>query len=148
MSVTVEMNFDLKKIKLNLSKELNFVGQIIKKDHYQRLEEGKAVNGSGMQQLQPATIKRKGNSKILVDSGKMRNLIVKKASSKKQIVEVHPGRREKYKNSKVTMADVGRFHQEGAGSLPVREWFGISEDAEARAYKLIEQRIEQEINRA
>ena len=148
MSVTVEMNFDLKKIKLNLSKELNFVGQIIKKDHYQRLEKGKAVDGSGMQQLQPATIKRKGNSKILVDSGKMRHLNIVKATSKKQVVQVHPGRREKYKNSKVTMADVGAYHQEGRGTLPERIWFGISEDAEARALKLIEQRIEQEINRA
>tara|TARA_Y100000310_G_scaffold282096_1_gene303095 strand:+ start:1749 stop:2192 length:444 start_codon:yes stop_codon:yes gene_type:complete len=147
MSVEVTMDFDLDKINLDLHKELNFIGEIIKKDHYQRLEKGKGVKG-GMQQLRPSTVKKKGHGKILVDTGKMRNLVIEEATRANQMVEVHPGRIEKYKGSNVTMADVGGFHQEGGGNLPKREWFGITKDAEKRALKHIELRIEQEIRRA
>ena len=85
--------------------------------------------------------------KILVATGGMRNLEIVKATRDLPFIEVHPGRIKKYKGTNLTQADVGAKHQYGIG-VPVREWFGISEDAEARAYKLIEQRIEQEINRA
>ena len=85
--------------------------------------------------------------KILVATGGMRNLEIVKATRDLPFIEVHPGRIKKYKGTNLTQADVGYKHQYGVG-VPVREWFGISEKAEARAYKLIEQRIEQEINRA
>ena len=147
MNVEVTMDFNLAKINLDLSKELNTIGQIIKKDHYQRLESGQGVKG-GMQQLRSSTIKKKGHGKILVDTGKMRNLVIEEATKANQMVEIHPGRKERYKGSNVTMSDVGGFHQSGAGNLPKREWFGITKDAEKRAFKHIELRIEQEINRA
>ena len=38
-------NFDLKKINLDLTKELNQAGQIIKEDHFQRLDRGQGVDG-------------------------------------------------------------------------------------------------------
>ena len=146
MNVEVTMDFNLAKINLDLSKELNAIGQIIKKDHYQRLESGQGVKG-GMQQLRRSTVKKKGHSKILVDTGKMRNLVIEEATKANQMVEIHPGRKERYKGSNVTMSDVGGFHQSGGGNLPKREQFGNSKEAEARAIKHIELRIGQEINR-
>ena len=148
MSVKVEMDFDLTKINLDLSRELNFIGDIIRKDHFQRLEKGKGVNGAGMQPLKTATIRKKGSNKILVDSGKMRKLKLKKATTNNQIAEVHPGKIQKYKNSNLTMSDVGELHQYGTKNLPVREWFGISVDAEQRSLRHIELRIEEEIKNA
>ena len=148
MSVTVEMDFDLKRINFNFSKELNKVGEIIKRDHYQRLERGEGVDGSQMKSLSPNTISAKGNNKILVDTGQMRNLVFDKASKTNQAVVIHPGERRRYKGANVTMSDVGGFHQKGNTNLPKREWFGISNDANQRSERLMEERIEQELRRA
>jgi len=146
MGVKVEKNFDLSRIKFDLSKELNLAGQIIRKDHFQRLEKGQGVNGNKMEELKPTTIKRKGSSKILVDTGKMRNLVIKKANKKNQVVEIFPGK--KATRNGVTNQEIGYYHQTGAGHLPEREWFGISKQAEIDAIKMVEMRIEQELNRA
>ena len=45
MSIKGDWNFDLNKINLDLSKELNRVAQLIRKDHHQRLEKGDGVDG-------------------------------------------------------------------------------------------------------
>lgn len=173
----MKMDFSLGKINLDFKKELNLVGQIIKKDHFKRLENGKGVSGGQMKPLKPSTVRAKGNDKILVDSGKMRNLVIDKATRTNQTVMVHPGKKQRYKGTGVTMYDVGGFHQggtssytitpKGAGTLAFmgsdgmvftkkvnhpglakREWFGISKKAEADAIKMIELKIEREIRRA
>ena len=141
MSVTVEMNFDLGRINLDFSKELNKAGTIIKRDHFQRLEKGQGVKGA----LKPS---KKKNGKTLVRTGKMRNLVIEEATKQNQETNIHPGEKRFYPGTSVTMSDVGGFHQTGAGNLPVREWFGISKNAEKKSIKLMELRIEQEIRRA
>lgn len=144
--IKIEKNFDLGKIDLDVHKELNLVGGIIKKDHYQRLEKGQGINGK-MQPLAGSTIKRKGHGKILVNSGKMRNLIIDKATKTNQQVVIHPGT-SSYPKSNVSMDEVGEFHQRGGKHLPKREWFGITDKVEKDAFRLIEMRIERELNRA
>jgi len=150
IDIDVKMSFDLKKINLDLHRELNTAGLIIRRDHYQRLEKGKDIYGSVMTRLKSATIKRKGSSKILVDTGQMRNLVIEKATKLSQTVEVHPGRIRKYKGTNVTMSDVGGFHQKGytPNNLPKREWFGITLDAESRILQSIEDKIERQLIRA
>ena len=134
-------NFDLKKINLDLTKELNQAGQIIKEDHFQRLERGQGVSG-------PMIPSQKKSGKTLVDTGKMRKLVIEKATKMNQEVEIHPGRKQTYPGTDVTMSDVGGFHQSGAGNLPVREWFGITKKSEQRIVKMMELEIEREIKRA
>ena len=134
-------NFDLKKINLDLTKELNQAGQIIKEDHFQRLERGQGVSG-------PMIPSQKKSGKTLVDTGKMRKLVIDKATKMNQEVEIHPGRKQTYPGTDVTMSDVGGFHQSGAGNLPVREWFGITKKSEQRIMKMKELEIEREIKRA
>lgn len=140
MKPKIEMNFDLKKLKLDLTKELNDAGRIVREDHFQRLERGMGVNGR-MKKLKDSTIKRKGHDQILVDTGKMRNLVLNKASKVKQLVTLHPGKKQKRKGG-VTNADIGLFHQQGGTRLPKREWFGITKKAEKRAIKMIELKID------
>ena len=140
-AVTVTKNFDLNRINLDLTKELNTSGQIVRKDHFQRLEQGLGVKGV----LTPS---KKATGKTLVRTGKMRNLVVDKATKAKQQVNIHPGEKQKYPNSNVTMSDVGSFHQEGAGNLPKREWFGITVKAEKDIMKMVELEIERQIKRA
>jgi phage gpG-like protein len=134
-------NFDLKKINLDLTKELNLAGQIIKTDHFKRLDRGMGVSG-------PMLPSKKTSGKTLVRSGKMRKLVIDKATKMNQEVVVHPGEKQTYKGTDVTMSDVGGFHQFGAGNLPVREWFGITKKAEKRIVKMMELEIEREIKRA
>ena len=140
-AITVTRNFDLNKINLDLTKELNTSGQIVRKDHFQRLERGLGVKGA----LTPS---KKATGKTLVRTGKMRNLVVDKATKAKQEVNIHPGEKQTYPNSNVTMSDVGSFHQEGAGNLPKREWFGITVKAEKDIMKMVELEIERQIKRA
>ena len=140
-AITVTRNFNLNKINLDLTKELNTAGQIVRKDHFQRLEGGLGIKGA----LTPS---KKAIGKTLVRTGKMRNLVVDKATKVKQEVNIHPGEKQTYPNSKVTMSDVGSFHQEGAGNLPKREWFGITKKAEKDIIKMVELEIERQIKRA
>jgi len=140
-AITMTKDFDLKKINLDLTKELNLAGQIIKEDHFKRLDKGQGVSG-------PMIPSQKTSGKTLVNTGKMRKLVIDKATKMNQEVVVHPGEKQTYKGTDVTMSDVGGFHQFGAGNLPVREWFGITKKVEKRIVKMMELEIEREIKRA
>jgi len=140
-AITMTKDFDLKKINLDLTKELNLAGQIIKEDHFKRLDRGQGVSG-------PMIPSQKTSGKTLVNTGKMRKLVIDKATKMNQEVVVHPGEKQTYKGTDVTMSDVGGFHQFGAGNLPVREWFGITKKVEKRIVKMMELEIEREIKRA
>ena len=140
-SLNITKNFDLKKIKFDLTKELNIGGFIVRQDHIDRLDRGLGVDGRAMQKLKKSTVKAKGSNQILVDTDKMRRLNVKKATPTKQIVLIEPGAKRRYPKTNVTPKQVGRWHQEGAGSLPKREWFGISKTAEKRVIKQAERKI-------
>jgi hypothetical protein len=83
-AIVVTTDFDLNKITLDLTKELNRAGEIIHEDHFQRLERGQGVKGA----LVPS---KKASGKTLVNTGKMRNLVTKKATKQKQEVNLHPG---------------------------------------------------------
>ena len=145
MDVKMEMKFDLNKIKLDLHRELNSSGNIIKQDHFTRLERGMGVNGP-MKNLAPSTIEAKGFDQILVDTGKMRNLVIEEATKSDQTVTLYPGKKEL--RGKVTNQQIGAFHQEGGGNLPKREWFGITKKVENRCNKIIEDRIDKILKNA
>lgn len=139
-ALVLEKHFDLSKIKLDLSKELNFAGDIIVKDHFKRLNVGTDVNGKGLKLLKQSTINKKGNDQVLVDEDKMRKLVRSRASKSKQFVNIHPGKKQL--RGKVTNQQIGLYHQTGAGNLPKREWFGITKKAEQQCLKAVELRIE------
>ena len=50
-SLNITKNFDLKKIKFDLTKELNIGGFIVRQDHIDRLDRGLGVDGRAMQIL-------------------------------------------------------------------------------------------------
>ena len=145
LNINLSKKFNLKKIKLNLSRELNEAGKIIRKDHITRLERGMGADGNRMENLADSTIEAKGFDQILVNTGKMRNLVIERATAKKQEVVLYPGRKEK--RGKVTNQQIGGFHQHGKG-VPKREWFGISQDAEKKAMRAIKLKIEKALRNA
>ncbi len=148
MSVTVTKNFDLGKINLDLSRELNEAADVVVLDIENGIKYGRDITGSPMAKLQPDTIadkRKKGYSSprtALFATGTMKKAYVpkgKRANKTRQVVEIIPAKKRK---------DIGVYHQKGGGNLPKREWFGISKTAEKRAYKAMELRIEQELRRA
>ena len=145
LNIDIRKKFNLGRVNLKLTKELNEAGRIIRKDHVTRLERGMGVDGNRMQELADATIEAKGFDQILVNTGKMRNLVIERATAKKQEVILHPGKKEK--RGKVTNKQIGGFHQHGKG-VPKREWFGISQDAEKKAMKAIELKIDRVLRNA
>ena len=74
-AITIERNFNLNKITLDLTKELNRSAQIIKTDHFERLESGQGVKSA----LVPS---KKKSGKTLVNTGKMKE---QQNKSKKQM---------------------------------------------------------------
>ena len=145
LNIDIRKKFNLGSVNLKLTKELNEAGRIIRKDHVTRLERGMGVDGNRMQELADATIEAKGFDQILVNTGKMRNLVIERATAKKQEVILYPGRKEK--RGKVTNQQIGGFHQHGK-KVPKREWFGISQDAEKKAMRAIELKIDRVLRNA
>ena len=148
IGLRVEKNFDLGKIKLDLSKELNMSADIIILDIENGINYGRDINGTKFKKLAPSTIrgKRLGGSKTpriaLSDKEIMKKVYVpsgKRATQSNQSVEIIPPKKR---------ADIGVYHQTGNPVLPKREWFGISKTAESRAFKMIELMIEKEIRDA
>lgn len=146
-NINITKNFNLNNINLDLSKELNYAGDIIVKDHFTRLERGQDANEKPMEKLADSTIDAKGFNQILVHKDKMRHLVRTDASKRKQYVTIHPGDKQKRKGGN-TNADIALFHQEGGPNLPKREWFGISKNAEKRSLKLMEDKIVRAIRNA
>tara|TARA_R100000008_G_scaffold13084_1_gene6471 strand:- start:442 stop:891 length:450 start_codon:yes stop_codon:yes gene_type:complete len=145
--INIAKNFNLNNITLDLSKELNYAGDIIVKDHVARLERGQDANEKQMKPLAESTIKAKGFNQILVEKDKMRHLVRTKASASKQSVTIKPGDKEKRKGG-LTNIEIAAFHQEGGPNLPKREWFGISRKAEKKAMDMVEKRIDKMIKNA
>ena len=145
LNIDIRKKFNLGRVNLKLTKELNEAGRIIRKDHVTRLERGMGVDGNRMQELADSTIEAKGFDQILVNTGKMRNLEIERATAKKQEVILYPGKKEK--RGKVTNQQIGGFHQRGDG-VPERKWFGISQDVEKKAMKAIELKIDRVLRNA
>ncbi len=139
-AVEVEMNFNLGKIQLDFSKELNRAAEIITKDIVNGIEMGGNF-GKKWKRNAPSTIARKGFDKPLYDTGTMQWLPKKKKATPQNqevIIGVSPKRKM-----------VGAIHNYGLNpQIPQREWFGISEKAKSEIYTMIEEKIKLEIQRA
>lgn len=148
MSVTIEKNFNLRKIDLDMSRELNEAADVIVLDIEKGIKAGRDITGSPMTKLRPETIaykRKKGYQSprtALHATGIMKKVYIpkdKRATKSRQVAEIIVAKKRD---------DVGVYHQKGGGNLPKREWFGISKTAERRAYNLLEMRVEQELRRA
>ncbi len=136
MKLTKKEKFNLAK-NLDLSKQINVVGQIIVKDIKEGITKlSKDVNDKPFAPLKSATIIKKGHSKPLLDKGKMKNIYLKeKAKKGSQKAVISMNRRDREIPSVV--------HNQGLAPQKLREWFGVS----VRAVKQANKYINLEINR-
>ena len=73
-AITVTKNFDLNKITLDLTKELNLAGGMVIKDIVKKNQSGLDINGNTIKPLSPNTIAAKSGSdpsRALYDTGRM-----------------------------------------------------------------------------
>lgn len=148
-TIDISKTFNLKKIKFDLSKEINEAAKAVVKDHDKRLSFGQGVDGRMMTKLQPSTIKSKrlkGYAKPripLYATGTMKNIrIDKKATRINQEARLTPPK------SRIEPEPIGAFHQEGGGNLPKREWFGVTEKVEKDLLRVMAIRIERILKNA
>jgi len=152
MSVVLEKNFNLGKIHFDLHRELNRAAGTIVKDIKNKVASGQSVSGGTLKPLKPATIKakrKKGSPRpnvALYDTGRMAGSGSKKGVGGRGVFLSDPATKQ---NQTATIStaqdrqDIGTYHNEGAGNLPKREWFGISKKASKDAFRMIELRVEQ-----
>tara|TARA_R100000084_G_scaffold47449_1_gene19592 strand:- start:974 stop:1420 length:447 start_codon:yes stop_codon:yes gene_type:complete len=145
-TIDISKAFNLKKVKFDLSKEINEAAKAVVKDHDRRLSFGQGVDGKMMAKLQPSTIKSKrlkGYAKPRVPlyaTGTMKNLrIDKKATRANQEARLTPPK---------SRSEIGVYHQQGNINLPQREWFGVTEKVEKDLLRTMSIKIERILRNA
>ena len=137
----IRRNFNLNKIKLDLSKVLNTGIKIISSDIQQGIERGSQF-GRAFVPNAPSTVKKKGFNHPLKHTGLMMNagkMIKGKATRNKQTATLSPHERR---------IDIAFWNDQGTDNIPARPFWGISEKAEKNILKMAEQEIETELKRA
>ena len=90
----------------------------------------KDIDNTSFRPLKPATIRRKKGPGILFETGRMARgtFVAKRASAGNLKAIVRPP---------LDRQAIGGFHNEGAGNLPRREWFGVPKRSDATIDRLI-----------
>jgi len=168
VKITAKKNFDLTNIRLDFSRELALIGDMIKKDIRMGIKIRRTIDGGTMDPLHPFTIKQKGSASPLIDTGTMSKVIVKKS---RKLVEVFPAK-SRTKPIKGYPKGIAEIQQKGATirvtekmrsflhtkglhlskstkviKIPPRPWFGVSNKILKDIPKMIRKRIQQEISR-
>ncbi|MBC8428085.1 MAG: hypothetical protein H8D94_01290 [Candidatus Pelagibacter sp.] len=125
IKISINRTFNLRKLKKRLPKVttliLNDIADSTVIDLRKRGQKGIGINGP-LTKLKQQTIKQKRKEGLpkpstpLYGSGRMTQGAFVKSRKKSKVTIGVPKDRE----------DILTYHQEGAGNLPVRKWFGLS----------------------
>jgi hypothetical protein len=141
IDMKITKDFDLGRVSLDLSKELNDGIDIIADDINKGIEE-KQQFGKAFPDNAESTEKKKGFNHPLKDTGLMKDpdrMIKKKATRTRQVAELYPNERR---------ANIAYWNQNGTDRIPRRPFWGISEDAKKRIFRLVERRIDKALRDA
>ena len=141
MKLDITKNFNLKNIKLDLSRELNVSIDYIAADIEQGIDQGQQF-GKGFLPNAASTIKKKGFNHPLKDTGSMKKasgMIKTKATKERQIATLRPSSKN---------LDKAEYNHFGTETIPARPFFGISEDSEKKCLAFAAQKIEKELRNA
>ena len=141
INAKITKNFDLRKIKLDLHRELNQGIDIVADDIERGINQGSQF-GKRFAKLDPATSKRKGHDKPLIDKG------ILKDASKMQKTKATAGNQEATLLPAEERVDVSFWNHFGTDNIPAREHFDISKRAEKKVVTLTEKRIIKSIERS
>jgi len=177
LKLNISKNFDLSKVRFDLSKQINMMAGSVVLDHKKRLSNGQDIHEKPFIKLSASTIHSKRFKNLpkpripLYGKGIMLNVYSKQRATKnKQINIIIPPKKR---------AEVATYHQSGTApyvikpkianvlgplfssrgnkyfakkvnhpGLPKREWFGITKKQEKKGLRLIERAISRILRRA
>lgn len=127
--------------KITLTRDLEKVAKnIIIPDMIRGIDDAMAIKGGELPKNEPATIKRKGHSRQLIDTGKLRrSFFYRRRSAKSVFISVKGDRKE------VGKALVGGIRTRRG--LKKYLFFGISKDAHNKAMAYMRKRIAEILKR-
>jgi len=141
LQLNITKNFNLKNIKLDFSRPLNIAIDYIAKDIEKGIEAGQQ-DGRAFQDNAPATVKKKGFNKPLVETGEMKDssqFIKVKATTQNQRAILRPNA------NNIKKVD---WNHNGTQTIPARKFWLISKDAEKKALDFASQYLQKEIRDA
>ncbi len=121
---------------INLQSTLEEIAnEVIIPDIVRGIDAGMAINGGSLPENEPATIKHKGHSRQLIDTGELRNSFFYKTQGKnKVVISIESGRK-----------NIGGYLQnDGVGKKNKHyRFFGISKDAYNKAMTYTNNKIKE-----
>ena len=143
LEMNVTKDFDLRKIKLDLSHELNNSIDIIANDIEKGIDRGSQF-GKPFEENAKSTIKAKKHSQPLVGKkpGIMKyskKMVKRKAKPKNQIATLAPNHKR---------VEIAYWNDYGTYTIPARHFWGISTESDKRITAEVARAIEKELRRA
>lgn len=136
----VTKNFDLRKINLDLSRDINKGIRIVADDIERGIDNGSQF-GKRFKDIDPKTAKRKGHERPLIDKG------ILKDASKMQITEATTANQEATLLPPPEREDVSFWNHFGTEHIDAREHFGVSDRAFKKVMFNMENTIRKSIDR-
>lgn len=106
-----------------LKKDLKQIAFMVRDKITDNILKAKTYKGNPVARLKPSTIKRKGHSRPLFETGKLSKSVIVKDSGNAVIVQMA---RKKYANKDVTTEEVAKYLNEGTPKMVSRPFFGIT----------------------
>ena len=107
-----------------LKKDLKQIAFMVRDKITDNILKGKTYKGTNVARLKPSTIKRKGHSRPLFETGKLSKSVIVKDSGNAVIVQMA---RKKYAKKDVTTEEVAKYLNEGTPKMVSRPFFGITQ---------------------
>lgn len=107
-----------------LKKDLKQIAFMVRDKITDNILNAKTYKGGNVARLMPSTIKRKGSSRPLFETGKLSKSVIVKDSGNSVIVQMA---RKKYANKKATTEEVAKYLNEGTPGMVSRPFFGITQ---------------------
>lgn len=107
-----------------LKKDLKEIAFMVRDKITRNILESKTYKGTPVARLKPSTIKRKGHSRPLFETGKLSKSVIVKDSGNAVIVQMA---RKKYPKKDATTEEVAKYLNEGTPKMVSRPFFGITQ---------------------
>lgn len=107
-----------------LQRDLKKIADLIAFEIKKNISSARRYDGRGkLRKLAPSTVRRKGFSTILIETGQLLNSIEVKKVGTTYLVQV---KNVRHKGSESTVSEIATYLQQGTDRMPARPFFGIT----------------------
>lgn len=120
----------IKRIQNNIAKDY---AELIQSSITANLKKGMKYTGGAVAKLRPATIKRKGHSRVFLETGKLFKGVIVQKTAGGYVVKMSKAR---YKGGE-TVESVSGYLQEGNPNMKARPFFGLKKSDSTKIYNTV-----------